>query len=86
MTIRQEFLVIGRKQQLSKVGDLSIQIGQDKINSSAYMRNLGFYFDQNMKNTAHVNQLIRSFICNTKRPSVKQSMKWQVSSKLADLG
>ena len=24
--------------------------------------------------------LIRSFICNTKRPSVKQSMKWQVSS------
>ena len=30
--------------------------------------------------------LIRSFVCNTKRPSVKQSMKWQVSSKLADLG
>ena len=50
-----EFLVIRTKQQLSKVGDLSIQIGQDKINSSAYMRNLGFYFDQNMKNTAHVN-------------------------------
>ena len=25
-------------------------------------------------------ELIRSFICNTKRPSVKQSMKWQVSS------
>ena len=24
--------------------------------------------------------VIRSFICNTKRPSVKQSMKWQVSS------
>ena len=23
---------------------------------------------------------IRSFVCNTKRPSVKQSMKWQVSS------
>ena len=28
--------------------------------------------------------LIRSFVCNTKRPSLKQSMKWQVSSKLAD--
>ena len=28
--------------------------------------------------------LIRSFVCNTKRPSVKQSMKWQVSSNLAD--
>ena len=23
---------------------------------------------------------IRSFVCNTKRPSVKQSIKWQVSS------
>ena len=27
---------------------------------------------------------IRSFVCNTKRPSVKQSMKQQVSSNLAD--
>ena len=26
------------------------------------------------------NYLVRSFICNMKRPSVKQSMKWQVSS------
>ena len=25
-------------------------------------------------------RFIRSFVCNTKRPSVKQSMKWQVSS------
>ena len=24
--------------------------------------------------------LVRSFVCNTKRPSVKQSVKWQVSS------
>ena len=31
-------------------------------------------------------QFVRSFICNTKRPSVKQSIKWQVSSNLADLG
>ena len=52
---KTEFLVIGTKKQLSKVGDLSIQIGQDKIKSSAYMKNLGFYFDHNMKNTAHVN-------------------------------
>ena len=52
---KTEFLVIRTKQQLSKVGDLSIQIGQDKINSSAYVRNLGFYFNQNMKNTAHVD-------------------------------
>ena len=28
--------------------------------------------------------IIRSFVCNTKRPSVKQSMKRQVSSNLAD--
>ena len=27
---------------------------------------------------------IRSFVCNTKRPSVKQSIKCQVSSNLAD--
>ena len=28
----------------------------------------------------HKWELIRSFVCNMKRPSVKQSMKWQVSS------
>ena len=26
------------------------------------------------------DSIIRSFVCNTKRPSVKQSIKWQVSS------
>ena len=36
--------------------------------------------------TCEGNYLVRSFVCNTKRPSVKQSMKWKVSSKLADLG
>ena len=29
-------------------------------------------------------KLVRSFVCNTKRPSVKQSIKQQVSSNLAD--
>ena len=67
---KTEFLVIGTKQQLSKVGDLSIQIGQDKINSSAYVRNLGFYFDQNMKNTAHVNWLSSSLYVTTKTGSI----------------
>ena len=66
---KTEFLVIGTKQQLSKVGDLSIQIGQDKINSSAYMRNLGFCFDQNMKNTAHVNRLSSSLYVTMKNIS-----------------
>ena len=36
--------------------------------------------------TPQIDHLVRSFVCNMKRPSVKQSMKWQVSSKLADLG
>ena len=64
---KTEFLVIGTKQQLSKVGDLSIQIGQDNINSIACMRNLGFYFDQNIKNTAHVNQLSSILYVITKK-------------------
>ena len=42
------------------------------------------YMDTNMDMDTEC--IIRSFVCNTKRPSVKQSMKWQVSSKLADLG
>ena len=32
----------------------------------------------------HHDTLIRSFVCNTKRPSVKQNIKQQVSSNLAD--
>ena len=33
--------------------------------------------------TCEGNYVIRSFRCNTKRPSVKQSIKQQVSSNLA---
>ena len=39
-----------------------------------------------LAHNAHVNKsqqtatFIRSFVCNRKRPSVKQSIKWQVSS------
>ena len=32
----------------------------------------------------HYTKLVRSFVCNTKRPSVKQSIKLQMSSNLAD--
>ena len=58
---KTEFLIIGTKQQLSKVKTTSISVGQDEIPCSETARNLGYYYDQHMKNSAHINKLVSSF-------------------------
>ena len=57
---RTEFLIIGTKQQLSKVKTTSISVGKDEIPCSETARNLGYYYDQHMKNSAHINKLVSS--------------------------
>ena len=59
----------------------------DNFSSSPLTRT--FTKDQFISRVSHMKyflSVIRSFVCNTKRPSVKQSMKWQVSSNFSDLG
>ena len=64
---KTEFLIIGTKQQLSKVKTTSISVGQDEIPCSETARNLGYYYDQHMKNSAHINKLVSSLNVTLRR-------------------
>ena len=65
---KTEVILIGTNQKQSKVSDdITIRIGNDDIKPMDIVRNLGFYWCSDMKNTARVNQLTsRVFptICN----------------------
>ena len=60
-------LIRTNQKQLEVSDDITIRIGNDDIKPTDIVRNLGFYWCSDMKNTAHVNQLTsRVFptICN----------------------
>ena len=57
---KTEFIIVGVQQQLDKVRDLSIKIGDDKITNSAVVKNLGVYIDSELKLSTHVNKIVSS--------------------------
>ena len=52
-----EFLVLGTQQQLNKITDINIRIGEDIIKPTDFIRDLQAYFDSKLKGTLHVNKL-----------------------------
>ena len=56
-----EFIMIRTRQQLSKVGDISLQIGNDTVIPVNHVRNLGFIIDSQLKNSPHVNKITSSW-------------------------
>ena len=57
---KTEFVVMGMRQQLSLVGELSIKIEDDTIDAVTFVQNLGFFMDSEMKNGTHINKLTSS--------------------------
>ena len=56
---KTEVLIVGTKKQLSKMTFDSINVCGDTIKSSQSIRNLGAYFDKEMKMSTHVEQVER---------------------------
>ena len=56
---KTEFLVIGTRQQLSKVNISSITVGNSAIMKSSVVRNLGSYIDDKLSMNSHINK-----VCN----------------------
>ena len=54
---KTEFMIIGTRQQLHKVGKLMIEVGQGTIINTPSARNLGFHHDKEFKNTTHISKL-----------------------------
>ena len=57
---KTKIILLGTRQQLGKVGQFEIKIGQDNISPALTARNLGVVFDQEMKWTLHINRLSAS--------------------------
>ena len=63
---KTEFLLVGTKQQLNKITNISVKIGCDEIKLVSSIRNPGFHQDAEMNNAAHINKL-----CGQLFPTVK---------------
>ena len=54
---KTEFLIIGTRQQLSKVTIDSIEVGDADIKPVQEVRNLGSWFDEHMSMNVHVGKV-----------------------------
>ena len=64
---KTEVLFLGTRQQLDIAGTIKVKIGEDKITSTPYARNLGVFFDSNMKWTIHINKMSSNIYITLKK-------------------
>ena len=57
---KTEVVLLGTKQQLSKLSSLEISVGNANIKSCTKVKNLGVIFDNNMNMEDHVNNICKS--------------------------
>ena len=65
---KTELLTLGSKSQLSKLGDVSISIGQDTIPASVNAKNIGLMFYSAMEMVAQINHITK--LCCYLNPGV----------------
>ena len=63
---KTEFIVFGSRQQLSKIGEVSINIGRVQVQLVDYVRNLGYHMDRLLKNGPHINKLVSNLYLQLK--------------------
>ena len=52
---KSEIIIFGTKQQLAKMWEVSIAIGNIQVHPVNQIRNLGYYMDKLLKNGPHIN-------------------------------
>ena len=57
---KTELILIGSKQQLSKLEPISISVGNSTINNSSVVKNLGCWFDANLSMSKHITNVCNS--------------------------
>ena len=63
---KTEFINFGSRQQLLKIGKVSINIGRIQVQPVDHVKNLGYHMDWLFKNGLHINKLVSNFIFNLK--------------------
>ena len=54
---KTEFVIVGTNQQLSKLKDISVRVGNETIKPVETVRDLGYYLDKNLNNGPHINKV-----------------------------
>ena len=57
---KTKFIIIGMRQQLELVGEIEIRIGTDTVKPTPWVRNLGYFYDSELKGHIHVAKLVSS--------------------------
>ena len=57
---KTEFIILGLSQQVMKVGNIAIKIGEDIIPNVPAMKNLGMFLDAKLKHIIHNKKLTSS--------------------------
>ena len=67
---KTEFMIIGTRKQLAKMNIDGLSVGESITAPVASVRNLGSWFDQNLKMTPHINKICKaaSFKADQKVP------------------
>ena len=63
---KMEFIIFGCRQQLSKIGKVSINTGRILVQLVDHVRNLGYHMDQLLKNGPHINKLMSNLYLQLK--------------------
>ena len=63
---KMEVIVFGTREQLSKIGEVSINIGSVQIQPVDHVRNLGYPIDRLLKNGPHINKLVSNLYLQLK--------------------
>ena len=66
---KAEFIILGARQQLknAEANDITIKIGSEGIPNVPAVRNFGYVFDSQLKNTAHINKLTATLFSTLKK-------------------
>ena len=57
---KTEFIIIGTRQQLTKVSIASLCLGDANIAMMTLIKNIGSWFDENMTKVTHINKLCKT--------------------------
>ena len=63
---KTEFIIFGSRQQLSKMGEVSINIGRVQLQLVDHVRNLGYHMDRLLTNGPHINKLVSNLYLQLK--------------------
>ena len=78
---KTELIIFGTRQQLAKIGEVSINIGSIQVQLVDHVRNLGYHGDRLLKNGPHINKLVSNLYLQLKNIQQIHSKLDQKSSK-----